>query len=244
MKTWKCLMYFTWGLEAKTDSLTQQYTSPTGEEIRWRLREKDRLQVSHADTSHAEHSYTTLHEANSKKSGYIRVTYRAFQPGAEELDNPQALTEEENVAKMVSHNIRLGNNKSGVRFLSSDIVNERNQQERLVKHFHCNALLRWATFARGFFRKMTADPFQGHKVECNHPKTEKTKIIKHSTSYFPGTGKRHGLVVVSGNGTQGNPWGERLKATVWISISEYFEFFPQAAGMKWPSRVCLGKNKL
>lgn len=91
---------------------------------------------------------------------------------------------------------------------------------------------------------MTADPFQGHKVECNHPKTEKTKIIKHSTSYFPGTGKRHGLVVVSGNGTQGNPWGERLKATVWISISEYFEFFPQAAGMKWPSRVCLGKNKL
>lgn len=153
-------MYFTWGLEAKTDSLTQQYTSPTGEEIRWRLREKDRLQVSHADTSHAEHSYTTLHEANSKKSGYIRVTYRAFQPGAEELDNPQALTEEENVAKMVSHNIRLGNNKSGVRFLSSDIVNERNQQERLVKHFHCNALLRWATFARGFFRKMTADPFK------------------------------------------------------------------------------------
>lgn len=94
-----------------------------------RERERDRLQVSHADTNHTEHSYTTLHEANSKKSGYIRVTYQAFQPGAEELDNPQALTEEENVAKMISHNIRLGNNKPGVRFLSSDIVNERNQWE-------------------------------------------------------------------------------------------------------------------
>lgn len=59
--------------------------------------------------------------------------------------------------------------------------------------------------------KNDSGPLQGHKVECNDPKTEKTKIIKHSTSYFPGTGKRHGLVVVSGNGTQGNPWGGKTE---------------------------------
>lgn len=62
-------------------SLTQQYTSPTGEEIHWGEREREReaarhlLQISHADTIHTEYSYIALHEAQRIKSKYIRVIY-------------------------------------------------------------------------------------------------------------------------------------------------------------------------
>lgn len=59
-------------------------------------------------------------------------------------------------------------------------------------------------------------------------------VKKHSTSHFPGTGKRHGLVVVVSEMALGEFRGNVEGYIVWISISLHRNTFnfSQAAGKK------------
>lgn len=146
------------------------------------------------------------------------------------------------VAKMTGHKFNpetiteLGN------LCWSQQQRERNQQKWLTDTFHSNLwcsatsattllVLNWAVLLCYVSKRQWT--CQGHKVECdgqmhkNKNKTNKQSKIKHSTSYFPGTGKRHGLVVISGMALwefRGNIEGY----IVWISIwphTQYFQLF-------------------
>lgn len=63
------------------------------------------------------------------------------------------------------------------------------------------------------------------------------KKKKHSTSYFPGTGKRHGLVVVSGMAL-GEFRGNAEGYIVWISISLHRNTFQLFSG-SWDEGMSL-----
>lgn len=67
-----------------------------------------------------------------------------------------------------------------------------------------------------------------------------SRKLNQKTSYFPGTGKRHGLAVVSGMALRVFK-GETLKAVVLIFISLHrntFTFNSHLAGMKQPRCHC------
>ena len=133
-------------------------------------------------------------------------------------------------------------------------LRERNQQKLIIKHFFQHSLTTVKTLPGTELSHVALGFFQ---MTVNTSRTQGGVRWSKKHSYFPGTGKRHGPVVVS-EWHSGNSGGTSKAIIVLISISLHRNTsnFSQVAGVKqsgcadalWGESqaadvTCVGTNK-